>query len=45
MDKILSLQKMEATSEPIEPVQNSDYSATCNGNSCISYDCGGAIAK
>lgn len=44
MDKILSLQKMETTTST-QIQQNSDYSATCDGNSCISYKCGGGIAK
>jgi hypothetical protein len=44
MNKILSLQKLQAVQEPIDQVGNSDYSATCAGNSCISYNCGGAVA-
>jgi hypothetical protein len=45
MNKILALQKLQAVSEPIEAPSNSDLSATCDGNSCISYNCGGAFAR
>ncbi|HYR09514.1 MAG TPA: hypothetical protein VEQ60_17200 [Longimicrobium sp.] len=42
MNRILSLQGMSLSYT--EAAENSGVSATCAGNSCISYNCGSAPA-
>lgn len=37
MERVLALQMLAPTAEPVEG--NSDYSVTCNGDSCVSYQC------
>lgn len=41
MERILALQGMATTAKEDEG-GNSGISATCNGNSCISFNCGGS---
>lgn len=38
MQKVLALQQLQAVAAAPEE-GNSDYSVTCDGNSCVSYQC------
>jgi hypothetical protein len=43
MNHVLSLQGMSVSYSAA--AENSGVSATCAGNSCVSYNCGGGPAK
>jgi hypothetical protein len=45
MNRILALQKLLALSDVEEctEVRNSEYSITCEGNSCVSIGCGSSL--